>query len=73
MLGTKGGLVTDTHARVLDLQNAPIPGLYACGNTAAFWLGRGYPGPGASIGPAMTFGYLAAEDIALRSSPEAGA
>lgn len=62
MLGTKGGLVTDTHARVLDLQNTPIPGLYACGNTAAFWLGRGYPGPGASIGPAMTFGYLAARD-----------
>lgn len=62
MLGTKGGLVTDPHARVLDLRNEPILGLYACGNTAAFWLGRGYPGPGASIGPAMTFGYLAARD-----------
>lgn len=60
MLGTKGGLVTDPDARVLDLAGEAIPGLYACGNTAAFWLGRGYPGPGASIGPAMTFGYLAA-------------
>lgn len=60
LLGTKGGLVTDTDARVLDLAGNAIPGLYACGNTAAFWLGRGYPGPGASIGPAMTFGFLAA-------------
>jgi succinate dehydrogenase/fumarate reductase flavoprotein subunit len=69
MLGTKGGLVTDADARVLDLHGDPIAGLYACGNTAAFWLGRGYPGPGASIGPAMTFGYLAARHaMGARSS-----
>ena len=59
-IGTKGGLVTDAHARVLDVRGGVIEGLYAAGNVAAFWAGRGYPGPGASIGPAMTFAYIAA-------------
>lgn len=62
-IGTKGGLVTDERARVLTVRGEPIEGLYACGNVAAFWLGRGYPGPGASIGPAMTFAYLAGLDL----------
>lgn len=69
-IGTKGGLVTDARARAFDVRGAVIPGLYACGNVAAFWMGRGYPGPGASIGPAMTFGYLAGLDIAERSPRE---
>jgi succinate dehydrogenase/fumarate reductase flavoprotein subunit len=59
MIGTKGGVETDDRARVRDVRGEPIPGLYAAGNLAAFWLGSGYPGAGASIGPAMTFGYLA--------------
>lgn len=58
-IGTKGGIETDDRARVRDVRGEPIPGLYAAGNLAAFWLGSGYPGAGASIGPAMTFGYLA--------------
>jgi len=41
-----------------------IPGLYAAGNVSAAVMGRTYAGPGATIGPALTFGYLAAEDIA---------
>jgi 3-oxosteroid 1-dehydrogenase len=40
-----------------------IPGLYAAGNCSAAVMGRTYAGPGATIGPALTFGYLAAETI----------
>ncbi len=59
-IGTKGGLVTDEHARVLRADGAPIPGLYATGNTAASVMGHTYPGPGATLGPALVFGYIAA-------------
>ena len=60
-IGTKGGLLTDPDARVLDTAGRPIPGLYAVGNCAASVTGRYYPGAGATLGPAMTFGFLAAE------------
>ncbi|MFC6341328.1 3-oxosteroid 1-dehydrogenase [Nocardioides hankookensis] len=63
-LGTKGGLVTDERARVLRPDGSPIPGLYAAGNVSSAVMGHTYAGPGATIGPALTFGYLAAEDIA---------
>ena len=63
-LGTKGGLLTDEQARVLTTDGRVIPGLYAAGNTAAAVMGHTYAGAGATIGPAMTFGYIAALDIA---------
>ncbi|MCO1578764.1 3-oxosteroid 1-dehydrogenase [Crossiella sp. SN42] len=63
-LGTKGGLRTDEHARVLRADGSAIPGLYAAGNASAAVMGRTYAGAGATIGPAMTFGYLAALDAA---------
>jgi 3-oxosteroid 1-dehydrogenase len=63
-LGTKGGLRTDERARVLRADGTVIEGLYAAGNTSALVMGRSYAGPGATIGPAMTFGYLAALDVA---------
>jgi 3-oxosteroid 1-dehydrogenase len=63
-LGTKGGLVTDTHARVLDESGRAIPGLYAAGNTSASIMGRSYPGAGGTIGPALCFGFLGAETAA---------
>jgi 3-oxosteroid 1-dehydrogenase len=63
-LGTKGGLVTDEHARVLRPDGSVIAGLYAAGNCSAAVMGHTYAGPGATIGPAMVFGYLAAQDLA---------
>jgi len=63
-LGTKGGLVTDEHARVLREDGSAIPGLYAAGNVSASVMGNTYPGPGGTIGPALVFGYLAAEHCA---------
>jgi 3-oxosteroid 1-dehydrogenase len=63
-IGTCGGLVTDEHARVLDGDDRPIPGLYATGNSTATVMGRHYLGPGASIANTMVFGYLAARHAA---------
>jgi 3-oxosteroid 1-dehydrogenase len=66
-LGTKGGLRTDAAARVLREDGSVIAGLYAAGNASAPVMGHTYAGPGATIGPAVTFGYLAALDIAERA------
>ena len=63
-LGTSGGLCTDEHARVLRGDDSVIGGLYAVGNASAAVMGRSYAGAGATIGPAMTFGYVAARHIA---------
>jgi 3-oxosteroid 1-dehydrogenase len=63
-LGTKGGLRTDERARVLRPDGTAIAGLYAAGNASASVMGHSYAGAGATIGPAMTFGYLAALDMA---------
>ncbi len=62
-LGTSGGLRTDEHARVLRTDDSVVKGLYAVGNTSAAVMGRSYAGAGATIGPAMTFGYVAAKHI----------
>jgi len=58
-IGTNGGLATDAQARVLDAAGKPIAGLYAAGNASASVMGHTYPGAGGTLGPAMTFGYLA--------------
>ncbi|WP_234808927.1 FAD-binding protein [Mycolicibacter hiberniae] len=65
-LGTSGGLCTDEHARVLRADGSVIGGLYAVGNAAAPVMGRSYAGAGATIGPAMTFGYVAAQHLCTR-------
>lgn len=67
-LGTKGGLVTNENAQVLDEQGRAIPGLYAAGNSSASVMGHSYAGPGATIGPAMTFGWIAAHNMAGRNT-----
>ncbi len=63
-LGTKGGLLTDEFARVLDQKGKPIIGLYAAGNSSASVMGHTYPGPGSTIGPAMVFGTIAGRHAA---------
>ncbi|MFI6505086.1 3-oxosteroid 1-dehydrogenase [Nonomuraea typhae] len=62
-LGTKGGLATDVHARVLSTSGAVIPGLYAAGNASSPLMGRSYAGAGSTLGPAMTFGHIAANHV----------
>ena len=62
-LGTSGGLRTDEYARVLRADDSVVKGLYAVGNASAAVMGRSYAGAGATIGPAMTFGYVAAKHI----------
>ena len=57
--GTTGGPKVDAAARVVDTAGAPIPGLYAAGNVTAQLLGDTAPASGATLGPGMTFGYLA--------------
>lgn len=69
-LGTFGGIRTDADARVLDGEGQPIAGLYAVGNDMASMMGGNYPGAGITLGPGMTFGYIAARHIA--ASQEAG-
>lgn len=70
-LGTKGGLVCDEHSRVLREDGSPIQGLYATGNTSAPVMGAEYAGPGATIGPSIVFGYLAARHAASATGPDA--
>ena len=65
-LGTKGGIRTDVHGRALRDDGSVIEGLYAAGNVSSPVMGHTYPGPGGTIGPAMTFGYLAALHIARK-------
>jgi len=68
-LGTKGGLRTDTTARVLDTTGQVIPGLYASGNTMAAPSGTTYPGGGNPIGTSMVFSHLAVLDMLKGSGP----
>ena len=68
-LGTKGGLLTDPDARVLDAVGRPIEGLYSVGNNAASVMGPSYPGAGSTLGPAMTFAYRAVSRMAGRPIP----
>ncbi|MGK9269361.1 FAD-binding protein [Williamsia muralis] len=62
-LGTKGGLVCDANSRVLREDGTVIDGLYATGNTSASVMGNEYAGAGATIGPSMVFGYIAARHV----------
>ena len=63
-LGTKGGVLTDEHARALREDGSVIEGLYAAGNVSASVMGRTYPGPGSTIGPAAVFGLIGARHMA---------
>lgn len=62
-LGTAGGPKTNADAQVLDWEGNPIPGLYAAGNVMAAVLGEAYGGAGGTLGPGMTFGYIAGRHL----------
>jgi succinate dehydrogenase/fumarate reductase flavoprotein subunit len=62
-LGTYAGIKTDANARALDADGQPIEGLYAAGNDMASIMGGNYPGAGITLGPALTFGYIAGRHI----------
>jgi len=63
-LATFAGLATDSHSRVLSRDGSAMEGLYAAGNDALSVLGGDYVGAGTTLGPGMTFGYLAARHAA---------
>jgi len=62
-IGTKGGLLTNAHAQVINQSGQPIRGLYAIGNCSSSVMGTSYPGAGSTLGPAMTFGMIAADHL----------
>ena len=66
-LGTKGGAKVDKYARVLNIEGEAIRGLYAAGNVMGSPFGMTYGGPGGTLGPAMVFGYLAANHAVSRN------
>ncbi|MDF3835241.1 FAD-binding protein, partial [Cupriavidus basilensis] len=71
-IGAATGLLTDADARTLDAAGKPIPGLYACGNDMHSIMGGAYPGPGITIGPGLTFAYLAARHAVSRAHGASG-
>jgi succinate dehydrogenase/fumarate reductase flavoprotein subunit len=70
--GTKGGVATTAAGQALDAFDVPIAGLYAVGNTAAHPMGRGYPGAGGTLGPALVLARLAGREAAARRVAPAG-
>ena len=70
-IGTALGIQADAHARALDAYGKPIPGLYVAGNDQNSVMGGAYPGPGITLGPALTFGWAAAMHMAHGSTEKA--
>lgn len=58
------GLDIDRHARVKRADGSVIAGLYACGNDVNSIMAGAYPGAGITLGPALTFGYIAGRQAA---------
>jgi len=67
-VGTKGGPLTDAQARVLRWDGEPVPGLHAAGNAMAAAIGPGTISPGATIGSALTWGWIAGTTAAEGAS-----
>jgi succinate dehydrogenase/fumarate reductase flavoprotein subunit len=65
-LGTFAGLRVNNHAQVTNAHGLAIPGLYAGGNDLSSMMGGHYPAGGITLGPAMTFGFIAAHHAAGR-------
>jgi succinate dehydrogenase/fumarate reductase flavoprotein subunit len=69
-LGSFAGLRANANAQALNAQGQPIAGLYVSGNDMASMMGGNYPSGGITLGPAMTFGYIAAQHAAGRIFPQ---
>jgi succinate dehydrogenase/fumarate reductase flavoprotein subunit len=67
-LGTAIGMKVDAQARVLREDGTPVAGLYACGNDMGSIMNGNYPAPGITLGPALTFGYIAGRHLAEGAS-----
>lgn len=63
-IGTACGIAANPHAQALDGAGAPIAGLYVAGNDMQSVMGGAYPGPGITLGPALTFGWIAGQHLA---------
>lgn len=63
-IGTACGIAANAHAQALDAAGAPIPGLYVAGNDMQSVMGGAYPAPGITLGPALTFGWVAGQHLA---------
>lgn len=66
-LGTFAGIRTDERGRVLRADGSAVPGLFAVGNDALSVMGGSYPGGGITLGPAMTFGYIAGRHLVAQA------
>ncbi len=66
-IGTFAGLAIDASCRVLTPQREVVPGLYAVGNDAASVMGGNYPGAGITLGPCVTFGWVAGMHLAQQA------
>jgi succinate dehydrogenase/fumarate reductase flavoprotein subunit len=69
-IGTFAGLVTNENSQVLTRDRKTIPGLYAVGNDISSIMGGNYPGAGITLGPALTFGYVAGQHLAAAGNGE---
>jgi 3-oxosteroid 1-dehydrogenase len=69
-IGTKGGLLTNEKGCVVREDGSEIQGLYAIGNCSASVMGTSYPGAGATLGPAMTFAYIAVNDLVQQKAKQ---
>ena len=67
VLGTAGGPKTNANGQVVDWNDRPIDGLYAAGNTMAQVTAMGYGGAGGTLGPGMTFGFVAGRHAAQQN------
>jgi succinate dehydrogenase/fumarate reductase flavoprotein subunit len=63
-LGTFAGLATDEYGQVTRADGHAISGLYAAGSAAVSVFGGAYPGHGANLGPAVTWGYVIGRRVA---------
>ena len=69
-IGTACGIRCNEDAQALDANGQPIPGLYAAGNDMQSVMGGQYPAPGITLGPALTFGWIAGRHLARQAAQQ---